>query len=304
MRDPKSCRSNEGLTEGLRWRFDEDDFSPDLSSSTEMVAWVLSVDAIAGLRHCRKLDPHDGKSVYRISQFIFQVAQLVTLPQSVEQRLKSVGIEELSATSAVKEMSCLFHGRIPQVVAIWALELANSNHDRVLQRTAKFDSLLRKYIDFYVLLLTLTEDFARMQELIGDVIASKKRGAVIDWMTDKVLLGLLEIVHNISEEVSYLERLHILYTALETMKSRRSLPSFLCLQKAMCIYLSEYLGKDVNSNQLVYSYCTNMWGPPRKHRQGDQPASHDDEELSSATKDAILNPDEGPIFDDPKQMLP
>ena len=257
--------SSEGVLEGLRWMRSNDGPPLGCDDSSENKVWILVVDAVAGLRRCREIEPHDAKSVYRLSHFIFQCAQLPLVPEWARQRLRALGVEELSAAAAAAEMSRLFDARVPQVVAIWALEEAHSSYDRVLQRTAKFDNLLRKYFGFYVTLLVLTEDLQRMLRLVGHVASSKKRGVVMDWMVDALVPGLLEVVRNTSCERSPLECLQILYQASEGFKQRKHLPSQAALFRAMSDCLSAHLGEDVGANtQAVTAFCLKIWGAPKK----------------------------------------
>ena len=265
LREPTRGFLEAALVEGLRWMFAVEDPPVEYDYSLENKAWVVVVDAVAGLRRCREIEPHDAKSVYRLSQFILQGAQLSTVPQWARQRLQSLGIEELSAVAAANEMGRLFDTRLPQVVAIWALEEANSSYDRVLQRTAKFDSLLRKYFGFYVSLLILTDDLPRLQQLIGCVVSSKKRGVVMDLMVDALVPGVLEVVRNMSGERSPLECLQTLYQVSEGFKQRKHLPSFAALLRGMSECLSAHLGEDVGYNsQTVTAFCSKTWGAQKK----------------------------------------
>ena len=265
MRGSNREPSASGVAEGLRWMFSKEAPPAGCDDSFESKAWVVVLDAIAGLRRCREIEPHDAKSVYRLAQFIFQGNQLYSVPQWAIQRLQALGVEELSIAAAAIEMSRLFETRVPQVVAVWAVEKASSSYDRVLQRTAKFDNLLRKYFEFYVLLLVTTDDLPRVQQLIGHVAASKKRGIVMDWMVDTLVPGVLAVVRNLASERSPLQCLHTLYDASECFKQRKHLPSFAVLLSAMSDYLSVHLGEDVGSNyQAVTAFCSKMWGSQKR----------------------------------------
>ncbi len=123
--------------------------------------WRHLIFSLMVLDDCLKLIPSDFKCVYRIAKtqhFLYQLYIMhsgteVYIPQWVSNIVvysNTIRDVFICPTISLRSFSKLFEKRKQQIVAIWCLETAISPYDKVLQRTAKFDKLRRKYIDSYI----------------------------------------------------------------------------------------------------------------------------------------------------------
>ena len=133
----------------------------DSNSSNNLKTKLKSIieDSISNLRYCRKLDPADFKSVYRLALSYHHMSSISFLNTSPEGTLNP-GEEELQVStqsqtqtqrSALDEIYKLFDRKRSQIVAIWCLESASNRFEQINQRTFKFDSFRVKVLKFFTL---------------------------------------------------------------------------------------------------------------------------------------------------------
>jgi hypothetical protein len=231
------------------------------TQSDEDFLWALAIDAISALRECRKLDPLESKSVYRIASFVFRAAQLHCVPEWILSPLAALGIEGLSCRSALSEMCVLFDRKRQQVVALWALESTAVRFEQVLQRTAKFDALCKKYLGLYTQLIVLTEDVVRAQDLLVAIAASRKRTSTMDWMLDCAISTLLPFLASAARCPK--EELQIAFRIYDSCSSRLSPLCLSDIQKRMVAAYGEVSGEVDPPHRTVVSYCRSSFLPPK-----------------------------------------
>ena len=125
--------------------------------------WRHLIFSLMVLDDCLRLTPSDFKCVYRIANtqyFLYKwnmhnvsIGKDMYIPQWVLNIVVySCSFRDVLVrpTIALRSFNKLFEKRKQQIVAIWCLETAISPYDKLLQRTAKFDKLRRKYIVSYI----------------------------------------------------------------------------------------------------------------------------------------------------------
>jgi hypothetical protein len=175
------------------------------STAAEGVSLLL--DALNGLRACRKLDAHEPKCMYRIARTIHAVATLRTTMASAEpgpwaeletllgaHTYSSKAPYSFTSASALAYVHKLFDKKRQQIAAIWCQETASTPFDRLLQRTVKFDAYRRKFLSFYVVLLRQCQDWTKAAEILSYCHASRCRTASVQWMTKQSATCLAEVV--------------------------------------------------------------------------------------------------------------
>jgi len=128
--------------------------------------WRHLILSLMVLDDCVKLSPSDFKCIYRIAKtqhFLFKwyssSSNKLNAPYWTYNIMTNNSlIRDIldSPVIAIKSFFKLFEKKKQQIVAIWCLETASSPYDKILQRTAKFDKLRRKYILSYIHMCTST----------------------------------------------------------------------------------------------------------------------------------------------------
>lgn len=91
--------------------------------------WIIILESIAGLKHCRKLDNFDCKAVYALSNFLSTLISLpgVLIPDQVLESLNSIGLN-VSYFSAAEMAWKMFEKRRPtMIVALWREDKGKAN---------------------------------------------------------------------------------------------------------------------------------------------------------------------------------
>ena len=100
----------------------------------ELVALLLN--ALQGLRECKKFDQHERKHVYRISKLLYDVALLRNSGYDVHEvaisaldtymasQTASKSLFKFTVAGALSFIRKLFDKRRPQIAAIWCVETA------------------------------------------------------------------------------------------------------------------------------------------------------------------------------------
>lgn len=115
---------------------------PETSKSLENRLSAVLMDACLGLRDCRRLDPYDFKSVYRLAIIALKLSKSATMLHTKLPGSNCVA----GPDSALEELSKLFDKKLPQVVAIWCLEVTANPIEQINQRTHKFEALRIKVL--------------------------------------------------------------------------------------------------------------------------------------------------------------
>lgn len=98
----------------------------DICSETDSTLrlWRNLLDAMAGLRECRRLDAFDTFSIFRISDILFQLAATnVFIPFWVQDSFHSLGIASVSFEQSLHELRKLFDKKRSQIVALWLVRV-------------------------------------------------------------------------------------------------------------------------------------------------------------------------------------
>jgi hypothetical protein len=115
---------------------------PEARRSLENRLSAVLMDACLGLRDCRRLDPYDFKSVYRLAVLALKMSKSETIMYKKIPGSNSI----VGPYSALEELSKLFEKKLPQVVAIWCLEVTANPVEQINQRTHKFEALRIKVL--------------------------------------------------------------------------------------------------------------------------------------------------------------
>ena len=203
--------SNEILTvspvssDGQQLSQPQEDIDGSLWASMKGRIDSIIKSGLLGLRECRKLDSYDFRSVYRISNVIYQLSMrpylshLVSHPQLMLPGLSVFEGDGIKA--ALGEITKLFDKKRPQIANVWCSESTLSRYEQLFQRTLKFDKLRRKYTEFYVDLLVKSTQYSRLVEIMTWGLSARRKTAPIDGFIRMTAHRLIELINNDFEKM-------------------------------------------------------------------------------------------------------
>jgi hypothetical protein len=102
------------------------------------------VEALAGLRECRRIESAEARSVYRIARCLAGLAKFVVPDQEISDAFRSLGVIVTIGTPvgfrpAQTELMKIFDKKRPQIVGVWFPQQSSGGYEQIEQRTVKFD---------------------------------------------------------------------------------------------------------------------------------------------------------------------